>query len=118
MTADRLAKLLGLAADWAAPLPSGPLELQGVEAAEEEGGGRCRGGMRLLARRAFRRSHPLGVLVALRDIAPGEELLRDYGAEWWRALAGVWVVAEDVGLAGDRLFRGAGGAPGGAGEGA
>ncbi len=60
--ADYLAKLLGLAADWAAPLPPGPLELQGVEAAAAEGGGRCRGGMRLLARRAFRRSHPLGVV--------------------------------------------------------
>ncbi len=26
----------------------------------------------------------LPVLVALRDIAPGEQLLRDYGADWWR----------------------------------
>ncbi len=26
----------------------------------------------------------LPVLVALRDIEPGEELLRDYGADWWR----------------------------------
>ncbi len=26
----------------------------------------------------------LPVLVAVRDIQPGEELLRDYGAEWWR----------------------------------
>ncbi len=60
----------------------------------------------------------LPVLVALRDIAPGEELLRDYGADWWRALAGVWVVAEDVGLAGDRLFRGAGGGAGGSRAGA
>ncbi|KAG2494330.1 hypothetical protein HYH03_007388 [Edaphochlamys debaryana] len=32
----------------------------------------------------------LPVLVALRDIAPGEQLLRDYGAEWWRDLADVW----------------------------
>ncbi len=60
--ADRLAKLLGLAADWAAPLPSGPLELPGVEAAAEAGGGRCRGGMRLRAVRAIRRSHPVGVV--------------------------------------------------------
>ncbi len=26
----------------------------------------------------------LPVLVAVRDIQPGEELLRDYGADWWR----------------------------------
>ncbi len=26
----------------------------------------------------------LPVLVALRDITPGEQLLRDYGAAWWR----------------------------------
>ncbi|GIL58497.1 hypothetical protein Vafri_13454 [Volvox africanus] len=30
---------------------------------------------------------PLPVLVALRDIAPGEELLRDYGNHWWRSIA-------------------------------
>ncbi|KAG2494329.1 hypothetical protein HYH03_007387 [Edaphochlamys debaryana] len=32
----------------------------------------------------------LPVLVALRDIAPGEQLLRDYGAEWWRQLGDLW----------------------------
>ncbi len=26
----------------------------------------------------------LPVLVAVRDIKPGEELLRDYGEAWWR----------------------------------
>ncbi|KAG2494343.1 hypothetical protein HYH03_007400 [Edaphochlamys debaryana] len=34
----------------------------------------------------------LPVLVALRDIAPGEQLLRDYGAEWWEAIAAPWEV--------------------------
>ncbi|PNH08853.1 Ammonium transporter Rh type C [Tetrabaena socialis] len=34
----------------------------------------------------------LPVLVAVRDIAPGEQLLRDYGAGWWRGLAGAWEV--------------------------
>ncbi|GLI61165.1 hypothetical protein VaNZ11_003452 [Volvox africanus] len=30
---------------------------------------------------------PLPVLVAHQDIAPGEELLRDYGNQWWRSIA-------------------------------
>ncbi len=46
----------------------------------------------------------LPVLVALRDIAPGEQLLRDYGAAWWRDIAPVWEVAEDEGLGVERLF--------------
>ncbi len=46
----------------------------------------------------------LPVLVALRDIAPGEQLLRDYGATWWRDIAPVWEVAEDAGLEVQRLF--------------
>ncbi len=50
----------------------------------------------------------LPVLVALRDIAPGEELLRDYGAEWWRGISAAWELAEEAGLGGDRLFRGLG----------
>ncbi len=50
----------------------------------------------------------LPVLVALRDIAPGEQLLRDYGAAWWREVAGVWEMAEDQGLAGEALWHGAG----------
>ncbi len=50
----------------------------------------------------------LPVLVALRDIAPGEQLLRDYGAAWWREVAGVWEVAEDQGLAAEALWHGAG----------
>ncbi len=36
-------------------------------------------------------------LVALRDIAPGEQLPRDYGAAWWREVAWVWEVARDEG---------------------
>ncbi len=44
----------------------------------------------------------LPVLVALRDIDPGEQLLRDYGADWWRGIQQVWEVAEfdDVNLDG------------------
>ncbi|PNH07729.1 hypothetical protein TSOC_005756 [Tetrabaena socialis] len=34
----------------------------------------------------------LPVLVALHDIAPGEQILRDYGAGWWAGLAGEWRV--------------------------
>ncbi|KAG2489463.1 hypothetical protein HYH03_012099 [Edaphochlamys debaryana] len=35
----------------------------------------------------------LPVLVALRDIAPGERLLRDYGEGWWRDMDAAWGVA-------------------------
>ncbi|KAG2494336.1 hypothetical protein HYH03_007394 [Edaphochlamys debaryana] len=48
----------------------------------------------------------LPVLVALRDIAPGEQLLRDYGAEWWRQLGDLWEVAEDAELGPARLLHG------------
>ncbi|KXZ48090.1 hypothetical protein GPECTOR_30g185 [Gonium pectorale] len=48
----------------------------------------------------------LPVLVALRNIAPGEQLLRDYGAGWWRQLAPDWEVAEDDGLDVARLLHG------------
>ncbi|KXZ48086.1 hypothetical protein GPECTOR_30g181 [Gonium pectorale] len=47
----------------------------------------------------------LPVLVALRDIAAGEQLLRDYGAGWWRDLADAWEVAEHDGLDVARLLR-------------
>ncbi len=50
----------------------------------------------------------LPVLVALRDIAEGEELLRDYGSDWWRGTSDAWELAEEEGLGGDRLFRGTG----------
>ncbi len=41
----------------------------------------------------------LPVLVALRDIAAGEELLRDYGAAWWRQedFAEAWAHFEEAG---------------------
>ncbi|KAG2494333.1 hypothetical protein HYH03_007391 [Edaphochlamys debaryana] len=52
----------------------------------------------------------LPVLVALRDIAPGEQLLRDYGAEWWRQLGDLWEVAEDAGLSPEALLHGEQGA--------
>ncbi|KXZ48099.1 hypothetical protein GPECTOR_30g194 [Gonium pectorale] len=48
----------------------------------------------------------LPVLVALRDIAAGDQLLRDYGAGWWRQLAPDWEVAEDDGLDVVRLLHG------------
>ncbi len=55
----------------------------------------------------------LPVLVALRDIAPGEQLLRGYGADWWRGIAEVWEVAEEEeGLVGEELFWGNGGCGG------
>ncbi|KAG2489462.1 hypothetical protein HYH03_012098 [Edaphochlamys debaryana] len=41
----------------------------------------------------------LPVLVALRDIAPGERLLRDYGEGWWRELDAAWEAAEREGVA-------------------
>ncbi|KXZ48073.1 hypothetical protein GPECTOR_30g168 [Gonium pectorale] len=47
----------------------------------------------------------LPVLVALRDIAPGEQLLRDCGADWWQQLASDWEVAEHDGLDVARLLR-------------
>ncbi len=50
----------------------------------------------------------LPVLVALRDISPGEQLLRDYGVAWWREVAGMWEVAEDQGLALEALWHGHG----------
>jgi hypothetical protein len=34
----------------------------------------------------------LPVLVTIRGVAPGEQLLRDYGAAWWRQLARPWEV--------------------------
>ncbi|KAG2494327.1 hypothetical protein HYH03_007385 [Edaphochlamys debaryana] len=49
----------------------------------------------------------LPVLLALRDIAPGEQLLRDYGAEWWRGLAEAWEVVEDLDLRPSGLLHGA-----------
>ncbi|KXZ48084.1 hypothetical protein GPECTOR_30g179 [Gonium pectorale] len=48
----------------------------------------------------------LPVLVALRDIAPGEQLLRDYGADWWHDLAAAWEVAEDAGVSLPHLLHG------------
>ncbi len=50
----------------------------------------------------------LPVLVALRDIAPREQLLRNYGAAWWREVAGVWEMAGEQGLAAEALLHGAG----------
>ncbi|KAG2489483.1 hypothetical protein HYH03_012119 [Edaphochlamys debaryana] len=41
----------------------------------------------------------LPVLVALRDIAPGERLLRDYGEGWWRDMDVAWEAAEREGVA-------------------
>ncbi|KAG2495484.1 hypothetical protein HYH03_006429 [Edaphochlamys debaryana] len=40
----------------------------------------------------------LPVVVALRDIQSGEQLLRDYGAEWWRRHEEAWGMAEHRGL--------------------
>ena len=37
----------------------------------------------------------LPVLVATRNIKPGEQLLRDYGAPWWRQLGEAWEVLEE-----------------------
>ncbi len=54
----------------------------------------------------------LPVLVALRDIAPGEQLLRDYGADWWQAAAAQWREMEEQAGAG----AGAGAGPGGLGS--
>ncbi|GIM09896.1 hypothetical protein Vretimale_13701 [Volvox reticuliferus] len=48
----------------------------------------------------------LPVLVALRDIVPGEQLLRDYGAAWWRDLSRSWEVLDFDGVAPERLLRG------------
>ncbi|KXZ48088.1 hypothetical protein GPECTOR_30g183 [Gonium pectorale] len=48
----------------------------------------------------------LPVLVALRDIAPGEQLMRNYGADWWHDLADAWEVAEHDGLDVARLLHG------------
>ncbi|KAG2495485.1 hypothetical protein HYH03_006430 [Edaphochlamys debaryana] len=47
----------------------------------------------------------LPVLVALRDIQPGEQLLRDYGADWWTAFKGAWGMAEHRGLSAGSLLH-------------
>lgn len=49
------------------------------------------------------RGLPLPVLVAIRPIAPGQQLLRDYGAAWWRqqGFADSWEVMEAFGNACD-----------------
>ncbi len=52
----------------------------------------------------------LPVLVALRPIAAGEQLLRDYGAAWWQGIAPAWEVAEDLGLGHEQVLWGAAGA--------
>ncbi|KAG2486467.1 hypothetical protein HYH03_014914 [Edaphochlamys debaryana] len=39
----------------------------------------------------------LPVVVAVRDVAPGKQLLRDYGAEWWREREEAWWCAEEMG---------------------
>ncbi|KAG2486476.1 hypothetical protein HYH03_014923 [Edaphochlamys debaryana] len=39
----------------------------------------------------------LPVVVAVRDVAPGEQLLRDYGAEWWREREEAWWCVEEMG---------------------
>ncbi|KXZ55723.1 hypothetical protein GPECTOR_2g1273 [Gonium pectorale] len=54
----------------------------------------------------------LPVLVTLRDIAPGEQLLRDYGADWWRQLGRSWDNLEFDGVTPERLLHGAEGGPG------
>ncbi|KAG2495467.1 hypothetical protein HYH03_006412 [Edaphochlamys debaryana] len=46
----------------------------------------------------FVRGLTLPVVVALRDIQPGEQLLRDYGAERWRGHQQAWQMAEIQGL--------------------
>ncbi|KAG2482019.1 hypothetical protein HYH03_019027 [Edaphochlamys debaryana] len=52
----------------------------------------------------FVRGVPLPVLVALRDISPGERLLRDYGEGWWRDMDVAWEAAEREGVAHQALL--------------
>ncbi|KAG2495483.1 hypothetical protein HYH03_006428 [Edaphochlamys debaryana] len=47
----------------------------------------------------------LPVVVALRDIQPGEQLLRDYGAAWWTAIHNTLCVAEGAGLAATAILH-------------
>ncbi|PNW72493.1 hypothetical protein CHLRE_16g685725v5 [Chlamydomonas reinhardtii] len=49
----------------------------------------------------------LPVLVATRNIKPGEQLLRDYGAAWWRRLTDVWELLEDEQIAPEQVLWGA-----------
>ncbi|KAG2495493.1 hypothetical protein HYH03_006437 [Edaphochlamys debaryana] len=47
----------------------------------------------------------LPVVVALRDIQPGEQLLRDYGPKWWRDLSASWRDAEGFGLRAEAILH-------------
>ncbi|KAG2495481.1 hypothetical protein HYH03_006426 [Edaphochlamys debaryana] len=47
----------------------------------------------------------LPVVVALRDIQPGEQLLRDYGADWWTAFKGAWGMAQHKGLSASAILH-------------
>ncbi|KAG2495480.1 hypothetical protein HYH03_006425 [Edaphochlamys debaryana] len=53
----------------------------------------------------------LPVVVALRDIRPGEQLLRDYGPEWWQGHQQAWYSAQMRGMQAGVLLQSAG--PGG-----
>ncbi|GFR45191.1 hypothetical protein Agub_g6581, partial [Astrephomene gubernaculifera] len=46
----------------------------------------------------FVRGLLLPVLVTNRDIAPGEQLTRDYGADWWRHILPDWELLADFGV--------------------
>ncbi|KAG2495488.1 hypothetical protein HYH03_006432 [Edaphochlamys debaryana] len=59
----------------------------------------------------------LPVVVALRDIQPGDQLLRNYGAEWWHAHEQAWGTAEDRGLTAQAALHPRAAEPGLAGSG-
>ncbi|GLC49464.1 hypothetical protein PLESTB_000221900 [Pleodorina starrii] len=52
------------------------------------------------------RGAPLPVLVALRDIQPDEQLLRDYGDSWWREQSSWWGMLKYFGLAPETVLHG------------
>eukprot|EP00198_Chlamydomonas_reinhardtii_P005781 XP_001695117.1 predicted protein [Chlamydomonas reinhardtii] len=103
---SKLAHLLGLAGEAGrsdAPLPAGRLELLHPRAWVE--GNDVEDVVPVCVRGLV-----LPVLVALRDVAPGEPLLRDRGAAWWQALGPAWEVLEE----GDGLAQPGGSGPRGA----
>lgn len=50
----------------------------------------------------------LPVLVTTREVAAGEQLLRDYGPDWWVGLQGCWAPLEELGLSVPQIFGAAG----------
>ncbi|KAG2486456.1 hypothetical protein HYH03_014903 [Edaphochlamys debaryana] len=78
--------------------------LEGSDVGDEEGAAARAANCTVVPVRV--RGLALPVVVAVRDVAPGEQLLRDYGAEWWREREEAWWCVEEMDAVLWALLRG------------